>query len=152
MAVGGMPGMAVPFMQYQLSPAAIGVTGKHNAGDVGVMMAGCRVPTAINGRYGAPKLTTGRKIFLLPGSVAPATSSKHSREKTIFENFMEISICIVYTSAGQRRKFGIKKRVQPAQYTQNEPATFENQLVGLLLNHTLLGNRFGGFFDCFGVA
>jgi hypothetical protein len=99
-AVGGMPGMAVPFMQYQDSPKATGVTGKQSAGEVGVLMAGCRVPAAINGRYGAPKLTTGRKIFLLPGSVAPAISSKHSIEKTIFENFMEISICIVYISAG----------------------------------------------------
>ncbi len=99
-AVGGRPGIAVPFKQYQVSPAATGVTGKHNAGEVGVRMAGGRLSAAMMERSGAPKLTTGRKIVLVPGNPAPAISSKHSREITIFENFMEISICIVYTVTG----------------------------------------------------
>ena len=98
--VGGRPGIAVPFKQYQVSPAATGVTRKHNAGEVGVRMADGRLSAAMMERSGAPKLTTGRKIVLVPGNPTPAISSKHSREITIFENFMEISICIVYTVTG----------------------------------------------------
>jgi hypothetical protein len=113
-AVGGRPGMAVPSTQYQVSPSATGVTGKHKGGEVGVRMAGERVPAAIKEWLPSPKLTTGRKIVLVPGSVAPATNSRHSIEITIFVVFIIVSTYIVETGAGSRCKFGIKKRAQTA--------------------------------------
>jgi hypothetical protein len=100
--------MAVPLAQYQVSPAETGVTGKHNAGEVGVMAAGCWVPAAINELLGEPKLTNGRKIVFPPGSVAPATNNKHSSEIINFEDFIFLSICIVRIDASSRRKLDIK--------------------------------------------
>lgn len=94
-AVGGRPGMAVPLTQYQVSPSDIGVSGKHNTGEVGVISAGCEVFAANNEWLGALELTTGRKIVLVPGSVAPATSNKQSSEIINFVGLIIFSICIV---------------------------------------------------------
>ena len=100
--------MAVPLAQYQVSPAETGVTGKHNAGEVGVMAAGCWVPAASKEWLDELKLTNGRKIVFPPGSVAPATSNKHSSEIINFEDFIFLSICIVRIDASSRRKLDIK--------------------------------------------
>jgi hypothetical protein len=66
-AVGGKPGMVVPLSQYQVSPVETGVTGKHNAGEVGVIAGRCWVSAAFNELLGEPELTNGRKIVFPPG-------------------------------------------------------------------------------------